>query len=117
MYTLYEDSFYKQAFFHFVFIIIVIVLELSIVHMISRKLDKGYGFVKFCGSRLNTIYIIQWLIIGWISAFNEVLMFKPDMKMSVLAGVIICLISIMLTKILPPVNLTDDWRKIRDSIK
>ena len=106
-YSLYEDVFYFQTFLHFIFNVLVIMLELSIFHFIHERTRAGYGFVKFCSSNLNTIYLIQWLIIGWFSAAWDCFGLEfASFELSVVLGILLSFICIGIAKVLPPINLT-----------
>ncbi len=68
LFTLADELYYDQNFLHTCFILACIGLELSAVHFVLKlvhlpRVDKVIGFMS---SKLNTIYIIQWLIIGWL---------------------------------------------------
>ena len=102
--ALYEDAFYGQTFFHFLYNSLVIVIELSLIHLITRKWNKDIGFVSFCGKNLTTIYVIQWMIVGWMTSFQDYHNIVPGMEMSVVIGIIIALISILVAKLLPPIK-------------
>ena len=102
--ALYEDAFYGQTFFHFLYNSLVIVIELSLFHLITRKWNRDIGFVSFCGNNLTTIYVIQWMIVGWMTSFQDYHNIVPGMEMSVIIGVIIALISILVAKLLPPIK-------------
>ena len=103
-YALYDNFLYKQTFFNFLYNSLVIIMLLAVIHFVNRKKPIAYGFFNFCGTNLTTIYIIQWLIIGWISSFNGYLHIEPGFSGSIVLGIIIALISMGITKLLPPIK-------------
>lgn len=104
-YSICEDVFYRQMFFNFMYNTIIIVLELSIFHYIDKKLSRRiYPFVGFCGKNLTTIYVVQWIIVGWLTSFQDYLNLHPGLEMSVVLGILIALLSILITKILPRIR-------------
>lgn len=98
--ALYEDAFYGQTFFHFLYNTLIIVIELSLIYLIIRKWKKDLPFATFCGKNLTTIYVVQWMIIGWLTSFQGYLGLDPGMEMSVVIGILIALASIGITKLL-----------------
>ena len=53
--ALYEDAFYGQTFFHFLYNTQIIVIELSLIYLITRKWKRDLPFAEFCGKNLTTI--------------------------------------------------------------
>lgn len=102
--ALYEDAFYGQTFFHFMYNTLIIVIELSLIHLITRGLRRRFAFIDFCGKNLTTIYVIQWVIIGWMASFQAYHGIGPGMEMSVVLGVVIAGVSILIAKLLPPIK-------------
>ena len=103
-YALYDNFLYKQTFFNFLYNTLVILMLLAAIHFITKRWTIGYGFFKFCGTNLTTIYIIQWMIIGWTASFNDYLHIEPGFGGSIGLGIIIALISMGITKLLPPIK-------------
>lgn len=101
LYSLYEDAFYRQTFFHFLYNTLIIIVEISIFHLIMGRLKKNILFVDFCGRNLTTIYIVQWMIIGWMTSFQTYLNFYPGLGMSVVSGIVIASAAMLITWILP----------------
>ena len=99
--ALYEDAFYGQTFFHFLYNTLVIVIELSLVHLVARRWKRDFAIADFCGKNLTTIYVVQWMIIGWLTSFKGYLNLEPGMEMSVVLGILIAVVSIGITKLLP----------------
>ena len=103
LYMLYNEVYYQQTFLHFVFNTLVIMLELSIFHFMLGPLRPVERFVRFCSKNVNSIYLIQWVIIGiWVGFGGSDFGFWS----SVLWGFVIAFVSIGLTRILSPFNLT-----------
>ena len=99
--ALYEDAFYGQTYFHFLYNTLIIVIELSLIYLIIRNWKKDLPFASFCGKNLTTIYVVQWMIIGWLTSFQDYLKLGPGMEMSVVLGILIALLSIGITRLLP----------------
>ena len=103
LYMLYHELYYQQAFLHFVFNTLVIMLELSLFHFMLDRFRPAEGFVRFCSRNTNSIYLIQWIIIGiWVGFGGSGFGFRG----SVLWGLVIAFASIGIAKLLPSFNLT-----------
>ena len=103
LYVLYDELYYQQTFLHFVFNTLVIMLELSLFHFMLKRMKPAEDFVRFCSKNVNSIYLIQWVIIGiWVGFGGSAFGFWG----SVLWGFVIAFISIGIVKILPPFDLT-----------
>ena len=103
LYMLYHEVYYQQTFLHFVFNTLALMLELSLFHFMRNRLRPVEGFVLFCGRNVNSIYLIQWVIIGiWVGFGGSSFGFRG----SVLWGLVIAWASIGITRMLPPFNLT-----------
>ena len=74
------------------------------IHIVTKKVTKGYGFFRYCGSNLTTIYVIQWLIIGWMCSFQPYLQITPGFGGSIGLGILIALASIGISKLIPPIK-------------
>lgn len=103
-YALYDNFLYKQTFFNFVYNTLVIIMLLAAIHFFVSRFTKGYSFFKFCGTNLTTIYIIQWMIIGWMASFQDYLQIAPGFSGSIGLGILIALVAIGITKLLPPIK-------------
>ena len=70
-YALADNSYYRQTFMSILWIMPFVLLALGISHFIFRRIEqtKAGFFIRFCSQNLNTIYIIQWLLIAWMVAF------------------------------------------------
>ena len=103
LYVLYDELYYEQTFLHFAFNTLVIMLELSLFHFMLNRFRPAEGFVRFCGKNLNSIYLVQWVIIGvWVGFEGSHFGFWG----SVLWGFVIAVVSIGIVRILPPFDLT-----------
>ena len=103
LYMLYNEMYYQQTFLHFAFNTLVIMLELSLFHFMLNQFRPAEGFVRFCGKNLNSIFLIQWVIIGiWVGFGGSDFGFWG----SVLWGFVIAFASIGITKLLPPFNMS-----------
>ena len=72
IYALAGDTYYNQDFIKTSFILLILMIELSAFYMIFCKtaykaIDALAGFAS---KNLNTIYIVQWLLIGWTGIFS-----------------------------------------------
>ncbi len=65
LHALYEDAFYQQTFFNFLYNTQIITVEIFVLHIITGRLKENIAFFDFCGRNLTTIYVVQWMIIGW----------------------------------------------------
>lgn len=67
IYALYGDSYYHQNPLSTLWITPVILIALTSGYFLFRKTEKNLigKFIKYCSINLNTIYIIQWLIIAY----------------------------------------------------
>ena len=65
-YILKDDIYYQQEFFHSIFAILVILIELALLYFATKKVSiKAINStVNYISARLNTIYIIQWILVG-----------------------------------------------------
>ena len=104
-YSLYENLLYRQTFFNFLYNTFVILFLLSVIHFIIKKVPMGYRFFNYCGTNLTKIYLIQWMIIGWMTSFQDYLLIQPNFSESVLLGIAIALVSMGISKLLPALKL------------
>ena len=51
------------------------------------------------------IYVVQWMIIGWMTSFNSYLHFEPGLEMTIVAGFAIAGAAILIARLLPRFNL------------
>lgn len=74
-YGLCSDSYYHQNMISTLWITLVIMIELSTVFFLFRRTEKSSigKFIRYCSINLNTIYVIQWLIIAYSVAASILL--------------------------------------------
>ena len=114
LYMLYDELYYQQTFLHFAFNTLVIMLELSLFHFMLKRFRPAEGFVRFCSQNMNSIYLIQWVIIGiWVGFGGSSFGFPG----SVIWGLLIAFASIGITRILPSFNLSRPNHKSADGEK
>lgn len=67
IYALYRDSYYHQNILSTLWITPVILIALTAGYFLFRKTEKSLigKFISYCSINLNTIYLIQWLIIAY----------------------------------------------------
>jgi len=101
-FTIYNDIYYIQNFISALFCFNVVLLCESILYFIfkkvnSEKLDK---LVFYMSDNLNTIYILQWLIIGNVlTIFFESGWIEPfPIWVSIPLGIVVTLVSTYLAK-------------------
>jgi hypothetical protein len=75
------------------------------LHLITASLKKNIAFFDFCGRNLTMIYVVQWMIIGWMTSFNSYLHFEPGLEMTIVAGFAIAGAAILIARLLPRFNL------------
>ena len=101
VYSLARDVYYNQDFIKTLFTGLTIMVELSIVHFLFGRRDysKIDSLAAFAGKHLNNIYIVQWLLIGWLS---NILFYCFDMKlkpaMSLSVGLLIIVLSFAIVR-------------------
>lgn len=101
VYSLARDVYYNQDFIKTLFIVLTIMVELSIIHFLFGRRDypKIDSLAAFAGKHLNTIYIVQWLLIGWLS---NILYCCFDLRlepaMSLCIGVLFIVLSFIIVK-------------------
>jgi uncharacterized membrane protein len=105
LHALYQDAFYRQTFFHFLYNTLIIIVVISLLYLITGKQKKNIAFFDFCGKNLTMIYLVQWMIIGWMTSFKPYLHFEPGLEMSVVAGLAIAGVSMLIARLLPRFNL------------
>lgn len=71
-FALYELSYYHQTIISMLWILPVVILELGGCYFLLRKIEemRAGAFIRHCSINLNTIYIIQWLLIAYTLAFS-----------------------------------------------
>ncbi len=90
-------SFYRtqpaDTLFHLGFVLV----WLSTIHWVSRKVKENYFFrlLRFCSKQITTIYIIQWILICWCMAVTGYM--QLNMISSVGWMVFVTVITLLLT--------------------
>ena len=78
--------------------------EFAFFHLIHRHVredGKLYGFIRFCGIKLTAIYVIHWILLGWLN----VPMYLFDIpggsfEITALFSIVLTLVSIGIAKLL-----------------
>ena len=103
--TFFAYNLYQEDLEFFVFSVLVFVLELSLFHSLHRLCEGSViaRIAEFCGKRLNTIYLIHWVILSWFTLLFAPLLNIPvfSFEGAVLAGVILAVVSAWITSLLP----------------
>jgi len=75
IYALFNDTYYHHSIIATLWITPIIISALGTCYFISGKADntKVGSFIRYCSINLNTIYIIQWLIIAYSVAVSILL--------------------------------------------
>ncbi len=99
IYALAGDVYYNQDFIKTSFILLVLLIELSAFFMIFCKTTyKALDvFAGFASKNLNTIYIVQWLLVGWTGILSGGNAFKP--AVSIPLGFAYIALAFIITKI------------------
>jgi len=105
LFTLADELYYNQSLLHTIFSLLSMAIELSLVHFLLKviHLPKLEKVIAFMSSNLNNIYIVQWIIIGWLEYFiiyDETLLEKEwVIPMGLLLVVVSTLIVLVYKKI------------------
>lgn len=100
--SLYDDLGYRHNTFGAVWTLINVLLVISLSYFVSEALanTKADTITRFFADKLNVIYIIQWIIIGWLYYPRDLL--APDLYMTyptiVIVGLVVWAISSLLAK-------------------
>ena len=101
IYALCGDSYYHHSIIATLWITPVIISALGACYFISVKADntKVGSFIRYCSVNLNTVYIIQWLIIAYSVAISILLGFDKTCSPLVIlsGGIIVTVISILIS--------------------
>ena len=104
IYALCNDSYYHHNIISTLWILPIIMLALGSSHFLLRNLEiDGLGsFIRYCSVNLNTIYIIQWMLIAYSVAISIVLGFEKTYNpvIIILGGIIVMIISIGISTLL-----------------
>ena len=101
IYALSENSYYHQSLLSTLWIIPVVMAELAACCLIFRKAEKSRvgTFIRYCSINLNTVYIIQWLIIAYSVAIGILVGFEKTRSPMIIitGGITVTIISIMIS--------------------
>lgn len=93
-YALNNDFYYHQIFLSTLWILPIIICMLGICYYLFKSIEctKFGSFIRYCSTNLNTIYIIQWLIIAYGVAFSILLgIDKTESAFVIISGGIVVL--------------------------
>lgn len=100
IYGLAEDVFYNQDFIKTLFTLLAIIVEIAVFHFVFCKRDfpKLEKIAAYAGKNLNTIYIVQWLFVGWTACVIKVFgsRLKPAVSLSI--GVLYIILSFIIVE-------------------
>ena len=110
-YILTNDVYYQQEFLHSLFTIMVILIELSILYFVSKRIKSNSinNMIKYISNNLNNIYVIQWMLVGTSSFI--MMMFnisKLNATTSILLGFIFVVLAILISKLYVKLNNKGD---------
>lgn len=101
-YILTNDVYYQQDFFHSIFAVLVILIELALLYFITKKINiKALNnTVRFISVNLNDIYIIQWLLVG-TATFIVMMADIDDLNapVSIALGFVFVIMSVLISKL------------------
>ena len=101
IYALCGDLYYHNNIISTLWITPIIILALGICWFMSAKVEKAKinGFIRYCSINLNTIYIIQWLIIAYSVAIRILLGAEKTRSplMIISCGIIVTALSIVIS--------------------
>lgn len=101
-YILKGDIFYQQEFFHSIFTVLVILIELSLLYFATKKINiKAINnTVNYISAKLTTIYIIQWILVG-TATFVVMMADIDDLNAgcSILLGLVFVVLSVLISKL------------------
>ena len=116
IYALCNDSYYHNSILGTLWILPIILIELSLCHLFlcAAENTKFGVLIKFCGVNLNTIYIIQWLIIAYSVAVSILLEIDKTYSpfIIILGGIIVTIISTVIS--IPFVKIKKSRKKNRN---
>ena len=108
IYALYQDTYYHHSIIATVWITPIVIFALGTCYYIFGKAENtGIGsFIRYCSVNLNTIYIIQWLVIAYSVAISILLgIDKTCAPLVILSGgIIVTVISILISVITDPLR-------------
>ena len=70
-FALTDDIFYRQDIYHLVFTLPLILIALAVSYFAFNEIEqtKAGRFILYCSTNLNSIYVIQWLLITYTYSF------------------------------------------------
>ncbi len=102
LYMLANDIYYQQEFFHSLFSILVVLIELALLYFITKKIKVRAinNTVEYVSSNLNHIYIIQWLLVG-SATFVVMMLDIADLNAasSLILGFVFVILSVLISKL------------------
>ena len=101
IYALCNDSYYHHNILSVLWITPIIISSLGVCHFLLGKLEKTRlgGFIKYCSANLNTIYIIQWIIIAYSVAVGILLGVEKTRSPIIIisGGVVVTAVSVVVS--------------------
>jgi len=97
--------------FKFIPAVLILLMTFSLFHRLLLSIDKDgplCRFAKFCGVHLNTIYIVHWILVGYLALFMRIYEYELSFEMTLLVGLVITAVSLIITRLLPDVNLSQN---------
>lgn len=106
-YILKDDIYYQQEFFHSVFALLVILIELALLYFVTKKnnIKAINNTVNYISAKLNTIYIIQWILVG-TATFIVMMADIDDLRAApaLLLGFAFVILSVLISKLYDKVS-------------
>jgi hypothetical protein len=100
-FALYKDSYYHHNIISTLWTLPIIILALSICHFLFSKLEQTkFGeFIRYLSENLNTIYIIQWLIIAYSVAISILLGIDKTYSpiIIIIGGIIVTFVAVIIS--------------------
>lgn len=95
----FESEYYQQNLFSTLWIASILGISISVYYFISKFVKgKAQNTIKYISSNLNTIYIIQWLLITYSIAVKELVgLGSLAAELAIPVGIIVALCSIGIT--------------------
>lgn len=101
IYALSGNSYYHQSLLSTLWITPIILIELAACYLVFGKVEKSLlgTFIRYCSVNLNTVYIIQWLIIAYSVAIGILVGFEKTRSPMIIisGGITVTIISIMIS--------------------
>lgn len=95
IYSLYRSSYYNQNILSVMWIIPLVLMSICISYFVLGRicLTVTGRFMTYCSINLTTIYMIQWLLIGYGLGFYMLLGFGPtDSPLYLISGALVLMI-------------------------